>query len=139
VAHWQEGNQVTVRVFPCTVKEPRRFRIGISSPLKKEGSRLVYENTYFDGPPVDRSQEERVQVKFNTPVTVYRMGRDLEKTGSQLYRGLGRYFADWKIEIGTPPLSRQSFVFDGKTYAVSEEQLSTGLSRRKCTMVAQRI
>jgi len=28
--HWQEGNRVTVRVFPCTPKEDRQFKIAIS-------------------------------------------------------------------------------------------------------------
>src|SRR5207302_1613921 len=63
VIHWKEGNTVSVRVFPCTPKENRRFKIGITSPLGKEGDKLKYENIYFKGPSF-KSASETIQVSF---------------------------------------------------------------------------
>ena len=49
VVHWQEGNAVTVRVFPCTPTLPRQFKLGFTTPLRKKGDQLIYENITFDG------------------------------------------------------------------------------------------
>ncbi len=40
VVHWQEGNRVSVRVFPVFSNESRMFKIGITSPLQLEHNRL---------------------------------------------------------------------------------------------------
>lgn len=62
--HWQEGNTVSVRVIPCTPKESRKFKIGVSSPLRKENDQLIYENIYFDGPTAMKATET-VQLAFS--------------------------------------------------------------------------
>ena len=55
--HWQEGNRVTVRVFPCTPDEDRQFKIGVTTPLQKNGEQLHYENVDFEGPYWKRATE----------------------------------------------------------------------------------
>ncbi|MDQ3683583.1 MAG: XrtN system VIT domain-containing protein, partial [Bacteroidota bacterium] len=47
--HWQEGNRITVRVFPVMSNDSRRFKVGITSPLRKEGDQLVYDIIWFVG------------------------------------------------------------------------------------------
>jgi XrtN system VIT domain protein len=60
--HWQEGSRVSVRVFPVMSNDSRRFKIGITSPLRKDGDQLVYDNTWFDGPDASDAEET---VRFN--------------------------------------------------------------------------
>lgn len=50
--HWQEGNQVTVTVFPCTNKEERIFKIGITCPMMLTQDELILPPIEIEGPPV---------------------------------------------------------------------------------------
>lgn len=61
--HWQEGNRVTVSVFPCTAKEDRQFKIGITSPLIIEDEQLVLQNVWFEGPEPEQTKEA-IRIKF---------------------------------------------------------------------------
>jgi XrtN system VIT domain protein len=56
VVHWQEGNTVSVRVFPVMAGSSRTFKIGITAPLRKDGAEVVYDNIWFDG---TRCQQRR--------------------------------------------------------------------------------
>lgn len=55
--HWQEGNRVTVRIFPVIPGKNRRFKIGITSPLVEENGQLIYQNPDFDGPTWENATE----------------------------------------------------------------------------------
>ncbi|GAB3746578.1 hypothetical protein GCM10028817_02650 [Spirosoma pomorum] len=63
VVYWQEGNRVTVRVFPCQASEDRRVKLGITSPLRFEEGELIYQNPYFEGPDAS-SSDELVHIDF---------------------------------------------------------------------------
>jgi XrtN system VIT domain protein len=47
VVQWQEGNSVSVRVFPVPAGGTRIFKIGITSPLERVSGKLRYENISF--------------------------------------------------------------------------------------------
>jgi XrtN system VIT domain protein len=36
VIYWMEGNKARIRVFPCTPDENRKFKVGVTAPLKLE-------------------------------------------------------------------------------------------------------
>lgn len=121
LVRWQEGSTVSVRVFPCTPDEDRRFKIGFTSVLRKEGNNQVYDNIWFDGPLATLS-DETIKVKtmdmvdyINTP-----SGFKEETETTWLYEG--KYKHEWNLKIPSSPISPNAFTFDGNTYRISEYQ-----------------
>lgn len=132
VVHWQEGNNVIVRVFPIPPHGPRRFKIGITAPLEKEGGRLVYHNTWFDGPPADDATAS-VRVHAMQPLeglqTPANFPGDDEKNlhvnlrwtsepdkNQSLLETEGNYLADWSLSFLDPGITPQTFRFNGQQY-----------------------
>lgn len=103
--HWQEGNQLTVTVFPCTAKEDRIFKIGITSPLSIEEEQLVLSPVDFEGPYATLAKEHTL-IEFPTQKK-YTYETDFS----------GRILCD-KI-----PLSKSSFNFEDKRFEVEEYQI----------------
>ena len=120
VVHWQEGNTVSVRVFPCTPAENRKFKIGITSPLRKEGDKLVFENPYFQGPS-PMGSPETVQVIFDKPARLTDAPMDFKAENGKIYHE-GFYQPAWKLTVQAVPLDKTPFTFDGKSYAVADYQ-----------------
>ena len=117
VVHWQEGNTVSVRVFPCTTKENRKFKIGITSPLKKEGGQLIYENTWFDGPTA-KNAEESIQLDFSNPPK--QCDTDLKRQKNGKYLADRQYKDKWTLRFDKTELSNQSFSFGTNSYQLNE-------------------
>ena len=120
VVHWQEGNTVTVRVFPCLPDEERIVKIGVTAPLKKSGDRLVYENIYFDGPAASDKTPEMLKLAFDQQPEDLKLqldGFETDGTSLTLQRGYEPY---WEASFAAPPLSTEPFVFNGKSYGISE-------------------
>jgi XrtN system VIT domain protein len=115
VVHWQEGNQVSVRVFPCTNLEDRRVKIGITSPLRLVKDQLIYSSIHFDGPsPIGASESVRIQSEagsadLDLPSAFFRSGKGI-------YSREGDYWSDWELRIPAAAPANQSFSFGGKTY-----------------------
>ncbi|RFZ85744.1 XrtN system VIT domain-containing protein [Mucilaginibacter terrenus] len=120
VVHWQEGNTVSVRVFPCTTKENRRFRIGITSPLRLQGKRLLYENTFFEGPDA-RTAVETLQLCYSNKPADLQIPSIFKQSGVDLYSGTGTYQPEWELSCDAPALSATAFSFAGQNYKVSED------------------
>ncbi|WMX12118.1 XrtN system VIT domain-containing protein [Aureispira sp. CCB-E] len=102
--HWQEGNQLTVTVFPCTSKEDRIFKIGITSPLVVDDSELVLAPITFEGPTAVFAEEEQ-QVDF--PI-------QRNKTYQTHFNG--------SITCDKMPLSKEPFYFNHQNFNVREYQ-----------------
>lgn len=102
--HWQEGNKLTVTVFPCTIKEDRIFKIGITSPLQIEGNQLVLSPVYFEGPSASFATETS-SIEFPTQKNL-------------------SYETDFSGTITCPkiPLSSSAFNFKNQHFEVSEYQ-----------------
>jgi XrtN system VIT domain protein len=122
--HWQEGNTVTVRVFPVTPEESRRFKIGITSPLHFNVHELSYKNIYFDGPLHEHAEEIR-QINAGTELRFTPAGYRSSPDGKVEYSG--NYKASWKFKIPATPLAGSTFSFLGKTYSLKHhrEELET--------------
>lgn len=115
VVHWQEGNEVSVRVFPCTPEEDRRFKVGITAPLRVAADKLVYSSIYFNGPTaIGATESVRVQVQGN-PVDV-----ELPTSFTSPERGVhtreGDYWPDWEMSLPLLAAKSQAFSFEGRTY-----------------------
>jgi len=117
VVHWQEGNTVSVRIFPCTIEENRKFKIGISSPLKKQGDTLSYSNIYFDGPEA-RNAIETLQLTYSTKPNNLNLNSDYEEIKPGIYQLTRNYKSDWEIAFKDGPLSPATFSFDQQSYKV---------------------
>ncbi|TKC07313.1 XrtN system VIT domain-containing protein [Pedobacter frigoris] len=120
VIHWQEGNTVSVRVFPCTTEENRKFKIGITSPLKKENETLTYQNADFSGPTF-KNALEIVQVNFSSRPKELETDLKPQKDGSYL---LSRNYKDnWDLTFTSVPLSANTFSFGGSSYKLSSTSM----------------
>ncbi|MEJ2882867.1 XrtN system VIT domain-containing protein [Pedobacter sp. GR22-6] len=117
VLHWQEGNTLSVRVFPCSNKENRKFRIGVTSPLKKTGKSLIYENIWFDGPSFDGA-EEAIEMTLSSEVK--NLQSDLKQKENKTYALERDYIDQWNITMDEVPLSRNSFQFAGISYSLQD-------------------
>lgn len=120
VVHWQEGNTVRVRVFPCTSRENRRFKIGITSPLRLEQNQLVYENIYFKGPNNTQTSET---VRIELTEKVNGLNSPWGTDGELRITHQGNYIPDWSVRFEAKPLSQGKFVFQGKSYQAESYQL----------------
>ncbi|MDX5348355.1 MAG: XrtN system VIT domain-containing protein, partial [Hymenobacteraceae bacterium] len=121
VIHWQEGNRVSVRVFPCTPEEKRWFKIGVTSPLRLEGDQLVYESIYFDGPSsADATESAVVYVDGNTDGAILPPGFDRVEEG--MFRKTSGYAAGWNVKIKAPALAASAFTFNNVSYQVRPQK-----------------
>jgi XrtN system VIT domain protein len=117
VIHWQEGNRVTVRVFPVQSGESRHFKIGITAPLEKNDKDLVYRNTWFDGPsPV--SADESVTIMPEDPVSGLRLPSFFPGGPDKVIRRDGRYQADWSFRFRDEGVQASEFGFNGNRYTL---------------------
>jgi XrtN system VIT domain protein len=118
VVHWQEGNTVTVRVFPCTTEEERKFKIGITSPLQKNDDFITYKNIVFDGPGAEQAQETK-RIRFigsTTDISLPDFVRD--KKGD--YVSEQKYDPDFNLTLKSVSIAPNQFTFDGATYSISD-------------------
>lgn len=121
LVRWQEGNTVSVRVFPVEYQGSRQFKIGFTAPLKASDDKLVYENIYFDGPDAARAAEDGT-IEFATKPLSPEVPSAYNGEGT-VYKKEGRYKADWNISIGNEPIQKNTFSFNGKGYFIKPYEL----------------
>ncbi len=116
VVHWQEGNRVSVRVFPVINEESRIFKIGVSFPLLLSGNKLQYHPVYFDGPPAAHAKE-KTTIRFSTPSGYDHTPRGFTKINGGLERK-GSYTANWQLDFPKTDIRRSAFSFKETTYRI---------------------
>jgi XrtN system VIT domain protein len=121
VLHWQEGNTVSVRVFPVLAGESRKFKVGVTAPLSRENARMKYENISFDGPSFAHATEE-ISLQFQQTPRDFISPAVFKPTGHLGFTRSGKYNPAWSIELADQPLSNEAFCFDGKQYNVRPYQ-----------------
>ena len=110
MVHWKEGNQVTVRVFPCTREEIRHFKLGVTSPLSLNKGQLIYNSISFEGPAANKAEEEFTVIS-NQPIKsddVQLSKNDNKWTGKSPFNNY------WSISLNDSPISSSPFIFNGK-------------------------
>ncbi len=112
LVHWQEGNRITARIFPCSPDDMRQFKIGFTVPLKMEGEELVYENIPFDGPNSDKAEET---IRLVGDVAPIESSINFSEQGG-VREHQSRYTPDWSLQLFAPPLAEQPFTFNGKSF-----------------------
>lgn len=121
LVHWQEGNTVTVRVFPCSPTENRRFKIGVTAPLRVENDELVYENFSFQGPPATFA-DENFSLKIPTQTVVNSKPNYLSKDKNGSFSGSSNYRQTWEIRFKKPDFQSNAFSFHEKNYRATAFQ-----------------
>lgn len=117
VVHWQEGNTVSVRVFPILAGESRTFKIGVTAPLRQEGMRLLYDNIWFDGPDASAAEEMvKLEVADDTKSLIQQAA--LRSEGEKLFTREGAYQPQWTIAFRNEGLRPHSFSFNGNRYSL---------------------
>lgn len=121
VVHWQEGNTVSVRVFPVMANNVRVFKIGITAPLTLESGKLRYESVYFDGPD-DAQAKEIVQVDWvEKPADITMDGFTLNANNRFIKEG--DYKRKWDLSFKPTELSPKQFRFKQYSYQVKPYQM----------------
>jgi len=116
--HWQEGNRISVRIFPCTREADRKFKIGITSPLTYEKGQLTYHNIDFAGPDWTGANEV-IRVKTETALTEFSAPRGFSDEGDHwMYDG--QYHSEWAINFTAPKLNNSAFNFTDQSVRMQE-------------------
>ena len=123
LVRWQEGNTVSVRIFPCTPGEDRRFKIGITSPLRNENSKLFYENIWFDG-PLAKNADESIKIRTMDDNVLTQLPKGFSETSPEIYQYNGSFRAYWEIGMIPQAILPNTFSFDKKSYHISDYQKS---------------
>ncbi|OMP78941.1 XrtN system VIT domain-containing protein [[Flexibacter] sp. ATCC 35208] len=124
VVHWQEGNTVTVRVFPVEGQSGRQVKIGITTPLLQQGKRLVYQNIWFQGPDAGSARED-VNINFQeTPVGVELPG--MFSRTKNTFSSVGPYEADWQLSVIDLGIRSNRFSANGKSFFVAPYKQELG-------------
>lgn len=116
LVHWQEGSQVTVRVFPCTPEEVRKFKIGVTMPLADEGEMLGVGNIVFRGPSAEDAKEDFNVQLLGSNVTLEDKPGFLKKDAGSSFTGKTDYDPAIHFHVKKPEAVSSAFSFNGKNY-----------------------
>ncbi|MBA4054715.1 MAG: XrtN system VIT domain-containing protein, partial [Marivirga sp.] len=118
VVHWQEGNTITVRVFPCTIDEERKFKIGVTSPLVEKGGRLLYRSINFRGPDATDAGET-IRVTVIGPFEEIEMGDRFTRDKNGDFVTTGEYEPEFELPMKAVPLRNSTFDYGGFQYSIT--------------------
>jgi len=117
---WQEGNTITVTIFPCTRAEDRIFKIGITCPLELIDNQLILNDITFKGPNFSLTNET-CNLQF---ISNHKMDADIpsgfKSAGVNKYISNGMYSENKTIKMKAPKLSNEGFSFQNFNYSLSE-------------------
>ncbi|WP_207495395.1 XrtN system VIT domain-containing protein [Aridibaculum aurantiacum] len=117
VIHWQEGNSVSVRVFPVLAGESRMFKVGITSPMAITTGDLVYNNISFEGPSTAGAKEVvKAEVVNERKVIV---PSSFNSMSANKFEKEGKYDPVWSLSCSLQPLVPGAFAFDENVYTVA--------------------
>jgi XrtN system VIT domain protein len=115
VIHWQEGNAVSVRVFPCTPMDARKVKIGFTTPLEVSDGKLFYRMPTLEGLPTNKASH-KISL---SGVDAFESKTKFQKNDKSHSLSTS-YDADLMLSTALQPLSESFFSFQNKTYRIHE-------------------
>ncbi|WNJ16724.1 XrtN system VIT domain-containing protein [Pontibacter sp. G13] len=118
--HWQEGNRVTVTIFPVERNDSRQFKVGFTMPFHVHGDRMTLHSLAFDGPDFSDT-EATISVRLGEGQQV----QDFDlPAGFKEQAGRWTYEGPWQpnltVEMDKTPLGTGTFSFLDETYSLQE-------------------
>lgn len=123
LVHWQEGNRISARIFPCTPEVNRIFKLGFTSPLTYDENVLKYQNVDFEGPDFTFA-EETIDLKCDNWPENFDAALGFKQTNDG-YHYDGRYRSDWIFTCSAPPLETTPFYFEGEAVEMENYEPKT--------------
>ncbi len=120
--HWQEGNTITVTIFPCTPAEERIFKIGLTVPLKSTDNQLLLDNITFKGPNFLWTDEISTIEFFSNQQLDVSIPSEFDQVDKNKYIYKGLYDENKMISMKAPQLSSNIFSFNNKTYHIQPNE-----------------
>lgn len=120
VLFWKEGNKITAKVFPCTPRKDRKFKIGVTNPLKSSENKLTYQNLRFEGPAYEPFTE---QIQLNASAqTLSKLEHDFSviDRGDNYIKCSRTYSPSFAFHINGNKLDMTPFIFQSKAYKMSK-------------------
>lgn len=117
VVHWQEGNTVSIRVFPVFSHESRTFKVGITAPLRSNRGQLAYDNIWFQGPDAGNAIETVRLEMVSAPKSFIRQA-SYSTNNNKVFTRSGKYKPVWSLAFDDIGLQENSFSFDGYSYSI---------------------
>ncbi len=115
VLHWQEGNRLTATIFPCTPKDARRVKIGITAPLLLKNNRLYFENMRIKGPD-NSGANEVIHVKFIGKTQSADLPNSFSQALPNQYIYEGKVIDKWSCSTEATPIQDNLFTFNNQSY-----------------------
>lgn len=119
ILHWQEGNIVTVAIFPCTPDEQRRFKVGFTSPMKFENNKLAYQPAFISGPERKKCRQTVLIRIVNKKALSTEGLENFTMKSPNEYTYSGKHLEELTFSIDATELSTESFAFDHESYKLS--------------------
>ena len=117
LVQWQEGNTVSVRVFPVFTNESRMFKIGVSMPLATAEGQLIYDDMVFRG-PATTSTEEELDLIVKEPAQAFATPAAFAEKGNGTYSYKGKYKPGQSFSWKDAGMRPASFSFNNETYTI---------------------
>ncbi|TAD81519.1 MAG: XrtN system VIT domain-containing protein [Bacteroidetes bacterium] len=115
VVHWQEGNRISVRIFPVMANDQRIFKIGITIPMPERDGKIWYEHFTFTGPSSKKAAEKvRVRLMQSPGKTIETVALKRQQENDYTYEG--KYNPELSLAIPAMPLAKHAFVHEGKAF-----------------------
>ncbi|MGQ3014568.1 MAG: XrtN system VIT domain-containing protein [Flavobacteriales bacterium] len=115
---WREGNRIVVRVFPVVEGAPRRFKIGVTTPLRVQGGKLLYQSIGIKGPDL-ASADVLTRVRMSGDATPEFSSKRFERDKDGFYREASGMQA-WTLSLDKTPLQPQVFNWEDRGYLLQE-------------------
>jgi XrtN system VIT domain protein len=119
--HWQEGNKVSLTVFPCTNNEVRKVKVNYITPMQIEKEELIYKDVMIEGPKMNNTKCDINIVNKNESSNVKGKGISIKKTKQNQWQAHYNGDNEWEIQMPLLPIeANNSFCFEGNLYTIQQ-------------------
>jgi XrtN system VIT domain protein len=122
VVHWQEGNTVSIRVFPVFSRESRTFKVGITAPLRSNQGQLAYDNIWFQGPDAVNANETVKLEMLSSPKSFVR-DASYSTSNNTVFTRSGKYNPVWSLAFDDLGMQENYFSFNGYRYSIVPNEI----------------